>query len=157
MPMGMKASVDRRMEQPETRGFASPPHVAWTKVVNVGGIAPARAAPRNPFAGQAAAMPARRAAFAPSSLRKSGLGEGAVAMHAEGTTGVVERAAGAQPSRDGNGAGPPVEAVRTLLTSSRKGVGDVSRPVQGMLHSLEQFGTESARAPWPRPPGMPDG
>lgn len=152
MPMGMKAGIDRRMEQPETRGFASTPHVAWTKVVSMAGVAPARAAARNPLVGQAAAIPARRAAFVPSSLRESGLGDSATA-HTDGMRGVVEQTEGATSA--GSGAGPPVNEIRTILTSNREGVGGVSRPVQGMLHSLEQFDAE--RAPWPRPPGMPDG
>ena len=49
----------------------------------------------------------------------------------------VEHHAGRVPD---SGTGPPVSAVRAILTRNREGVQDVGRPVQGMLFALEQGG-----------------
>ncbi|KAK7183311.1 hypothetical protein DPSP01_000565 [Paraphaeosphaeria sporulosa] len=123
--------INRQLEEPEQSGFASAPHAAWRVVLSNSIVAGPRAPVPNPLLRQPKDIVRGEA----SSLRPSNLGRAGTA-HAEV----------AGQARDG----PPVEAIRSILTANREGVGSVGVPAQGILHSLEQFGGGKGEA-WPRP------
>ncbi|KAL5420394.1 hypothetical protein PMIN04_006565 [Paraphaeosphaeria minitans] len=116
---------------------ASAPHPAWRSVLNNSVVAGARAPVPNPLTRQ----PVGTARGEVPSLRPSNLGRVGIS-HAE----VAGQAHAHARARAWDG--PPVEAIRSILTANREGAGGVRVPVQGMLHSLEQFAEGEA---WPRP------
>jgi hypothetical protein len=143
LPMGMRPAINRQLDEPEHRGFASAPHAVWRSVLNSNTVASPRVPTTSPFAQQptARASASARGMLRPSNLGRTGLSHAEVASEA---TAHSEPLAGRQQ-------GPPVDAIRSILTGNREGVGGVGVPVQGMLHSLEQGG--GAEGAWPRPPG----
>ncbi|KAF2445943.1 hypothetical protein P171DRAFT_520651 [Karstenula rhodostoma CBS 690.94] len=143
-PAATRPPINRPLNAPEHRGFASAPHPAWKPVLNNCAVAGPRAVP-NPLTHH----PTRGPASVPSTLRPSNLGRTALS-HAE----AVSQAATSQ-GLGGRRDGPPVDAIRSILTQNREGVGGVGVPAQGMLHSLEQFGTEGEAWPRPRPRPRP--
>jgi hypothetical protein len=143
LPMGMRPAINRQLHEPEYRGFASAPHPAWRPVLEANAVA----SPRVPKACPVAQHPRNhtppfaRSKLPPSSLGRTGL------SHAE----VAGQASAQREALAGRQQGPPVDAIRGILTRNREGVRGVGVPVQGMLHSLEQGG--GAEGAWPRPPG----
>lgn len=142
---GSKPALNRQLDTPEHRGFSSAPHLAWQSVLNTNIVAGPRAPVTNPLTRQP-----NRTARGPgttwNSLRPSGLGR----------TGVSQAEVAGQPAAAQEQTGRRVEALRGVLTHSREGVEGADVPVQGMLHSLEQFenGERGGGQSWPRPPGL---
>lgn len=144
---GREAREHSPVRVAEARGFATTPHAAWRPAFSscvVAGprtLPPAPQAPPNPLLRQ---PPSTRSALRPSALSHSGLSHSEIAAQTQGQI----------PSTT---PGPPVSAIRAILTANRVGVGvdGASAPAQGMLYSLEQSGDRDREGEvWPRPRGM---